>query len=152
MYSSFYQNRIDSFKIEVTEVQQQNQAWRNMQSHWGLIEDLVEGTSKIRGKSRIYLKQEPREEDESYDVRLSRSVCPPYYVRMERMLAGMLTRKPVRLSDVPDAIEEQLFNEYDIVRVLAELRTDYEVNFSGQFVIKIGEKSTIFDESGKEKK
>ena len=26
------------------------------------------------------------------------------------MLAGMLTRKPVRLSDVPDVIEEQLFN------------------------------------------
>ena len=98
MYSSFFQNKIDSFEIEVTEVQQQNQAWRNMQSHWGLIEDLVEGTSKIRGKSRIYLKQEPREEDESYDVCLSRSVCPPYYVRMERMLAGMLTRKPVRLS------------------------------------------------------
>ena len=110
MISSFYSNKIDSFEIEVTEVQQQNQAWRNMQSHWGLIEDLVEGTSKIRGKSRIYLKQEPREEDESYDVRLSRSVCPPYYVRMERMLAGMLTRKPVRLSDVPDEIEEQLFD------------------------------------------
>ena len=110
MYSSFFSNKIDSFEIEVTEVQQQNQAWRNMQSHWGLIEDLVEGTSKVRGKSRIYLKQEPREEDESYDVRLSRSVCPPYYVRMERMLAGMLTRKPVRLSDVPDVIEEQLFD------------------------------------------
>ena len=29
---------------------------------------------------------------------------------MERMLAGMLTRKPVRLLDVPDTIEEQLFN------------------------------------------
>ena len=110
MYSSFFSNKIDSCEIEVTEVQQQNQAWRNMQSHWGLIEDLVEGTSKVRGKSRIYLKQEPREEDESYDVRLSRSVCPPYYVRMERMLAGMLTRKPVRLSDVPDVIEEQLFD------------------------------------------
>ena len=101
MYSSFFTNKIDNFEIQVTEVQQQNQAWRNMQSHWGLIEDLVEGTSKIRGKARIYLKQEPREEDESYDVRLSRSVCPPYYVRMERMLAGMLTRKPVRLTDVP---------------------------------------------------
>ena len=110
MYSSFFSNKIDSFEVEVTEVQQQNQAWRNMQSHWGLIEDLVEGTSKVRGKARIYLKQEPREEDESYDVRLSRSVCPPYYVRMERMLAGMLTRKPVRLSDVPDSIEEQLFD------------------------------------------
>ena len=54
MYSSFFQNKIDTFNVEVTEVQQQNQAWRNMQSHWGLIEDLVEGTSKIRGKSRIY--------------------------------------------------------------------------------------------------
>ena len=110
MYSSFYNNKIDSFNIEVTEVQQQNQSWRNMQNHWGLIEDLVEGTSKIRGKSRIYLKQEPREEDESYDVRLSRSVCPPYFVRMERMLAGMLTRKPVRLNEVSETIEEQLFD------------------------------------------
>jgi hypothetical protein len=110
MYSSFYSNNINTFEVSVTEVQQQNQAWRNMQSHWGLIEDLVEGTSKIRGKARIYLKQEPREEDESYDVRLSRSVCPPYYLRMERMLAGMLTRKPVRLSDVPDNIEEELFD------------------------------------------
>ena len=110
MYSSFYSNNINTFQVAVTEVQQQNQSWRNMQSHWGLIEDLVEGTSKIRGKARIYLKQEPREEDESYDVRLSRSVCPPYYLRMERMLAGMLTRKPVRLSDVPDNIEEELFD------------------------------------------
>ena len=67
MYSSFT-NRIDSFEIPVTEVQQQNQAWRNMQSHWGLIEDLIEGTSKIRGKARIYLKQEPREEDKDQTV------------------------------------------------------------------------------------
>ena len=66
MYSSFYSNNINTFQVAVTEVQQQNQSWRNMQSHWGLIEDLVEGTSKIRGKARIYLKQEPREEDESH--------------------------------------------------------------------------------------
>ena len=41
MYSSFYSNNINTFQVAVTEVQQQNQAWRNMQSHWGLIEDLV---------------------------------------------------------------------------------------------------------------
>ena len=46
MYSSFT-NRIDSFEIPVTEVQQQNQAWRNMQSHWGLIEDLIEGLNEV---------------------------------------------------------------------------------------------------------
>ncbi|MBP98780.1 hypothetical protein CMK18_22760, partial [Candidatus Poribacteria bacterium] len=48
--------------------------------------------------------------DESYDNRLARSVCPPFYQRLERMLAGMMTRKPVRLNDVPDVIREQLFD------------------------------------------
>ena len=54
--------------------------------------------------------QEPRELDESYDNRLARSVCPPYFLRLERMLAGMLTRKPVRLNETGDAIREQLFD------------------------------------------
>lgn len=75
-----------------------------------LIEDLVQGTYQIRRRHRRYLPQEPRELDESYDNRLSRSVCPPYYIRLERMLAGMLTRKPVRLNDVSDVVREQLFD------------------------------------------
>ena len=75
-----------------------------------LIEDLSTGTYGIRKKHRRYLPQEPRELDESYDNRLYRSVCPPYYQRLERMLAGMLTRKPVRLDDVTDTIREQLFD------------------------------------------
>ena len=64
----------------------------------------------MRRKHRRYLPQEPRELDESYDNRLARSVCPPFYQRLERMLAGMLTRKPVRLNDVTDTIREQLFD------------------------------------------
>jgi hypothetical protein len=64
----------------------------------------------MRKKHRRYLPQEPRELDESYDNRLARSVCPPYYQRLERMLAGMLTRKPVRLEDTSDSITEQLFD------------------------------------------
>ena len=81
-----------------------------MLPHWGLIEDLVQGTFKIRSEHRKYLPQEPREQDDSYDIRLARSVCPPYFLRLERMLAGMLTRKPVRLTDVPDSIREDLFD------------------------------------------
>ena len=81
-----------------------------MEPHWGLIETLLGGTYKIRKGHRKYLPQEPRELDEAYDNRLQRSVLSPYYVRLERMLAGMLTRKPVRLDDVPDEIREQLFN------------------------------------------
>ena len=81
-----------------------------MLPHWGLIEDLVQGTFKIRSEHRKYLPQEPREQDDSYDIRLARSVCPPYFLRLERMLAGMLTRKPIRLNDVPDSIREDLFD------------------------------------------
>ena len=81
-----------------------------MEAHWILIEDLMGGTYEMRRKHRRYLPQEPRELDESYDNRLARSVCPPYYQRLERMLAGMLTRKPVRLEEVSDTVREQLFD------------------------------------------
>ena len=81
-----------------------------MEPHWILIENLGGGTYEMRSKHRRYLPQEPRELDESYDNRLARSVCPPYYQRLERMLAGMLTRKPVRLNEVSDTIREQLFD------------------------------------------
>lgn len=92
------------------QVQDPNSVWRNQEPHWILIEDLMQGTYGMRKKHRRYLPQEPRELDESYDNRLARSVCPPYYQRLERMLAGMLTRKPVRLTDTADIIREQLFN------------------------------------------
>ena len=87
-----------------------NASWHAMEPHWILIEDLMGGTYGIRRKHRRYLPQEPREQDESYNNRLARSVVPPYYQRLERMLAGMLTRKPVKLQDVSDAIREQLFD------------------------------------------
>ena len=94
----------------VTQVNDPNTAWVNMEPHWGLIEALLGGTYKIRKGHRKFLPQEPREQDFSYDNRLRRSVLAPYYVRLERMLAGMLTRKPVRLDDVSDQIREQLFD------------------------------------------
>jgi hypothetical protein len=94
----------------VAQVNDPNAAWRNQEPHWVLIEDLIGGTYEMRRRHRRYLPQEPRELDESYDNRLARSVLAPYYVRLERMLAGMLTRKPVRLNDVSDLVREQLFD------------------------------------------
>lgn len=70
----------------------------------------MQGTYGMRRKHRRYLPQEPRELDESYDNRLARSVLSPYYQRLERMLAGMLTRKPVKLKDTADVIREQCFD------------------------------------------
>jgi hypothetical protein len=95
---------------KVTRVQDPNTTWFAQEAHWILIEDLLQGTYGMRKKHRRYLPQEPRELDESYDNRLARSVCPPYYQRLERLLAGMLTRKPVRLVDTSDTITEQLFD------------------------------------------
>jgi len=94
----------------VTTVESPNTAYVNMEPHWLLIEALLQGTYGIRKKHRKYLPQEPRELDEAYDNRLLRSTLAPYYVRLERMLAGMLTRKPVRLEDVADVVTEQLFD------------------------------------------
>jgi len=109
VYSGF--NHYDrQLTARVAKVNDPNAAWRNQEPHWVLIEDLIGGTYELRRRHRRYLPQEPRELDESYDNRLARSVCPPYYQRLERMLAGMLTRKPVRLRDVSDIVREQLFD------------------------------------------
>jgi len=94
----------------VTTVDSPNTAWANMEPHWELLEALQGGTFSVRRKHRKYLPQEPREQDLSYDARLQRSVVSPFVTRIEKMLAGMLTRKPVRLDDVTDQIREQLFD------------------------------------------
>jgi len=110
MYTGFNAYDRPIAQRRVTRVQDANTAWYAQELHWILIEDLLQGTYGMRRKHRRYLPQEPRELDESYDNRLARSVCPPFYQRLERMLAGMLTRKPVRLDDTADIIREQLFD------------------------------------------
>lgn len=109
MYSSSV-SRYQVQTAKVSQVNDPNTAWQNQQPHWETIEDLLGGTYEIRRRHRKFLPQEPRELDESYQRRLYTSICPPYYQRLERMLAGMLTRKPVRLNGTSDQIREQLFN------------------------------------------
>ena len=109
MYSGYnYYNRETSSQGK--EINDPNNTWFQQEPHWMLIEDLLGGTYQMRKRHRKYLPQEPRELDESYDNRLARSVCPPFYLRLERMLAGMLPRKPVRLNETSDEIRESLFN------------------------------------------
>ena len=93
-----------------TTVASPNAAYQRMANFWGLIEDLKEGTYKIRSEHRKYLPQLEREVDDSYDRRLSRSNVVPFMQRIEKMLAGMLVRKPVRLDGVSDLVREQLFD------------------------------------------
>ena len=110
MYSGYNSYDRPATERRVTRVEDPGSAWYSQEPHWMLIEDLLGGTYAMRKKHRRYLFQEPREQDESYDNRLARSVCPPYYQRLERLLAGLLTRKPVRLVDTSDTITEQLFD------------------------------------------
>jgi len=97
-------------EAKVNKVSDPNQQWLNQEPHWILPETIVQGTYEIRSKHRTYLPQEERESDLSYDARLARSVLSPYFIRIERMLAGMLTRKPVQLNDTADVIREDLFD------------------------------------------
>jgi hypothetical protein len=110
MYSGYNAYDRPLAQRQAVQVSDPNTSWFAQEAHWILIEDLMGGTYGMRKKHRRYLPQEPRELDESYDNRLARSACPPYYQRLERMLAGMLTRKPVRLEDTSDIIMEQLFD------------------------------------------
>ena len=68
-------------------VYQPCQAWQRMEPRWRLIEALHGGTLGIRAGATKWLPQEPREDDVSYQRRLNGSVCPPYLVRLEAMLA-----------------------------------------------------------------
>ena len=109
MYSSL--NIYDQqLAIKPNTVESPNAAYQRMAVFWPLIEDLKEGSYKIKSKHRKYLFPEPRESTESYDSRLNRSTVVPYMQRIEKMLAGMLVRKPVRLDNVSDLVREQLFD------------------------------------------
>ena len=109
MYSSL--NIYDQqLAIKPNTVASPNAAFQRMAVFWPLIEDLKEGSYKIKSKHRKYLFPEPRESTESYDARLNRSTVVPFMQRIEKMLAGMLMRKPVRLDDTSDLVREQLFD------------------------------------------
>ena len=67
-----------------TTVASPNAAYQRMANFWGLVEDLKEGTYKIRSEHRKYLPQEARETDDSYDVRLSRSTVVPFMQELKK--------------------------------------------------------------------
>ena len=110
MYSAYGRKFTRERTGYTTDVNDPSLTWFNQEPHWLMIEDLAGGTYEVRMKHRRYLPQEPREQDDAYENRLARSTCPPYFQRLERMLAGMLTRKPVKLQDIGDTQREQLFD------------------------------------------
>jgi hypothetical protein len=92
------------------EVWQPGQVWERMAPRWELPEALAAGTIYLQQQGVRWLPREPEESEASYAVRLGNSMCPPYMLRLENMLAGLLCRQAIRLEDVPDNVREQLFN------------------------------------------
>lgn len=101
---------VDFSRIRELKVYEPSGGWLDQSQRWELLEALEQGTLGMQRAGKRYLPIEPKESEQSYRARLSRSVCPPYTERLISMLAGMLTRKPVRLENVPDLIREHLFD------------------------------------------
>lgn len=96
--------------ISDTEVWQPDATWQRQERHWELVDAIYAGTVAMRDGRTKWLPQEPREEDASYERRLQSSVCPPYFKNVLHMLAGMLTRVPLKLDGVVDQILEHLYD------------------------------------------
>jgi hypothetical protein len=93
---------------ENLKVQDPDIVYQRQEPHWILPEVLAGGTLAMRAQRELFLPPFPREQKTDYDIRLAAAVCPPYYLRLERMLVGMLTRKPVVLSDVNDLMLDHM--------------------------------------------
>jgi hypothetical protein len=113
MYSAF-PNSLSTANVLTTirdlKVYEPSAAWSRMAERWALLDTLKGGTLAMQRAGQRYLPIEPREDEDAYRSRLARSVCPPYTERLISMLAGMLTRKPVRLDNVPDVIQQHLYD------------------------------------------
>lgn len=131
-------------------VQDPGPAWLRMAPRWSLIEDLCAGTIRMQQAGELYLPREPGElpfvdpdtgtRIDPYQIRLANSMLTPFVSQMESMLAGMITRKPVRLEDTPQVIEEHLMN-------VDQAENDLNV-FTNQFIrtaIRYGHAGILVD-------
>jgi hypothetical protein len=147
--ASSYGRAIGSTILDLL-VQDPGPAWRRMEPRWRLIEDLSAGTMRMQETGELYLPREPGElpfvdQDtgitiDPFQTRLANSMLTPFVSQMESMLAGMITRKPVRLEDTPQAIEEHLMD-------VDQAQNDLNV-FANQFIrtsIRYGHAGILVD-------
>ena len=98
----------DLTTYEDLKVQDPDIAYKKQEPHWILPEMLAAGTLAMRAQGEMFLPKHPKEDADSYKIRLNSAVCPPYYLRIERMLVGMLTRKPVVLTTTNELVLEHM--------------------------------------------
>lgn len=88
-------------------VSQPCQAYNEMAKHWELIDDLLGGTLAMRKAGTTWLPREPKEDDESYNARLGRSILFEGYEDATSDLASRPFSKPVTMQGtLPESLQE----------------------------------------------
>jgi hypothetical protein len=90
---------------EKNSVAKPSSQWEAQKPVWDLVNTLTGGTRAMRAAGTEYLPQEPKESEEAYRNRLSRSVLTPLYEDTLNKLIGKIMKQPVVLGeDVPASI------------------------------------------------
>jgi hypothetical protein len=69
-----------------------------MMANWKVMAAVTNGTSYIQDRADEYLPQEPREDDDAWQARISRSVLSPYTSRLIETATGAILRKPIQIE------------------------------------------------------
>lgn len=95
----------------MAQVNDKSAAVSRMSVDWAVIEALLGGTPAMRAAGKTYLPQQPREEQEGYNYRLSVATLFPAYDRTVTVMAGKPFSKQITVGDdVPPRIKELLPN------------------------------------------
>lgn len=86
---------------------------RGMSLHWPIIDALMGGTAAMRNAGKVYLPQQPREDDEDYRYRLKTATLFPAFSRTVGVMAGKPFSKQVVLSDDTPARIRELTENID---------------------------------------
>jgi len=76
-----------------------------MSRNWAPIDAVVGGTEFVRRNARVFIPQEPKENDDAYKRRTAYAVLSPFTQRLAEQAAGLILRKGVQLQPKDDAAE-----------------------------------------------
>ncbi len=82
-----------------------NQSYRDMRRAWRIVDDVAQGTLRLRAAGSEYLPIEPAEDERDFKIRLERAIFFNAFERSLHGLVGMVFRKEPRLGqDVSEFI------------------------------------------------
>lgn len=79
---------------------------------WALVDALNGGTAKMIAARTLYLPRDPKEEDEKYETRLSRSVLDNYYSEAVQQAVDKIFSRDIVLKNQPMPIQA-FWNDVD---------------------------------------